>query len=201
MFGVLRLILEWGRDRGLIAHNHAIRPKKLYKADRSDKLWLPHHLDAFRAVAPPQMRLALELALWTGQRLSDLLRLGWASYDGKRIAFRQGKRRRKVDMPFAAPLKALLDATPKKALTILTAPNGKPWRVDPKPTHFQQCWRKTAGLSRAKAEGKALGRPSSLDAKQLAEVRRKRSEGVSLGTLAKAYGVSRAAIQRAEKRA
>ena len=38
-------------------------------------------------------------------------------------------------------------------------------------------------------------------ADQLAEVRRKRSEGISLGALAKAYGVSRAAIQRAEKRA
>ena len=60
--------------------------------------------------------------------------------------------------------------------------------------------RTQAGLSRAKAEGKALGRPSSLTSEQLAEVRRKRSEGVSLGVLAKAYGVSRAAIQRAEKR-
>jgi putative DNA-invertase from lambdoid prophage Rac len=61
--------------------------------------------------------------------------------------------------------------------------------------------RTQAGLSRAKSEGKALGRPSALTAEQLTDVRRKRSEGVSLGTLAKAYGVSRAAIQRAEKRA
>lgn len=61
--------------------------------------------------------------------------------------------------------------------------------------------RTQAGLSRAKSEGKALGRPSALSSEQLAEVRRQRSEGVSLGTLAKAYGVSRAAIQRAEKRA
>ena len=61
--------------------------------------------------------------------------------------------------------------------------------------------RTQAGLSRAKSEGKVLGRPSALSVEQLAEVRRKRSEGVSLGALAKAYGVSRAAIQRAEKRA
>lgn len=60
--------------------------------------------------------------------------------------------------------------------------------------------RTQAGLSRAKSEGKALGRPSALTAGQLAEVRRKRSEGMSLGALAKSYGVSRAAIQRAEKR-
>jgi putative DNA-invertase from lambdoid prophage Rac len=61
--------------------------------------------------------------------------------------------------------------------------------------------RTQAGLIRAKAEGKALGRPTALTAGQLAEVRAKRAEGVSLGALAKAYGVSRAAIQRAEKRA
>jgi putative DNA-invertase from lambdoid prophage Rac len=60
--------------------------------------------------------------------------------------------------------------------------------------------RTQSGLARAKSEGKALGRPSSLTPAQVAEVRHKRSDGVSLGTLAKVYGVSRAAIQRAEKR-
>lgn len=142
VFGVLRIILEWGRNRGLIALNHATRPRKLYRADRSDKLWLPQHLDAFRAAAPPHMLLALELALWTGQRQADLLKLGWASYDGERLTLRQGKRKRKVDMPVAAPLKALLDAAPKTALTILTAANGKPWSTSPKPTYFQHQWRK-----------------------------------------------------------
>ncbi len=149
VFGVLRIILEWGRNRGLVGLNHATRPRKLYKADRSDKLWLPEHLDAFRAVASPQMLLALELALYTGQRQGDLLKLGWSSYDGQRITFRQGKTRRKIDMPIPAPLKALLDATKRTALTILTAPNGKSWRTEPKPVHFQHCWREAtlaAGL-------------------------------------------------------
>jgi putative DNA-invertase from lambdoid prophage Rac len=59
--------------------------------------------------------------------------------------------------------------------------------------------RTQAGLARAKAAGKALGRPAKLSLKQIAEVRRKRAEGVSLGVLSKAYGVSRSAIQRAEK--
>lgn len=60
--------------------------------------------------------------------------------------------------------------------------------------------RTQAGLSRAKAEGKALGRPSALSAAQVSEVQTKRTAGVSLGALAKEYGVSRAAIQRAERR-
>lgn len=59
--------------------------------------------------------------------------------------------------------------------------------------------RTQSGLARAKAQGKTLGRPPSLTASQCAEVRRKRGEGISLGALAKSYGVSRAAIQRIQK--
>lgn len=61
--------------------------------------------------------------------------------------------------------------------------------------------RTQAGLKRAKAEGKALGRPSSLTEDQQQEVLAKRAEGVSLNDLAKQYGVSRSAIQRVQKRA
>lgn len=61
--------------------------------------------------------------------------------------------------------------------------------------------RTQSGLSRAKAAGQQLGRPAALDAAQRATVRERRAAGDSLGILAKAYGVSRAAIQRVEKRA
>ncbi|WP_374577315.1 recombinase family protein [Phenylobacterium sp.] len=61
--------------------------------------------------------------------------------------------------------------------------------------------RTQAGLTRAKAEGKALGRPAALSPEDQGVIRQRRSEGVSLGVLAKEYGVSRAAIQRVEKRA
>ena len=57
-----------------------------------------------------------------------------------------------------------------------------------------------AGLSRAKAAGKALGRPQALSIEQQEAIRRDRAAGISLGVLAKQYTVSRAAIQRVEKR-
>lgn len=59
--------------------------------------------------------------------------------------------------------------------------------------------RTQAGLSRAKAEGRTLGRPSALSAAQKRQVQIERAAGASLGALAKIYGVSRSAIQRAEK--
>jgi putative DNA-invertase from lambdoid prophage Rac len=60
--------------------------------------------------------------------------------------------------------------------------------------------RTQAGLTRAKAEGKTLGRPAVLSPDQQATIRARRAQGASLGVLAKEYGVSRAAIQRVEKR-
>lgn len=60
--------------------------------------------------------------------------------------------------------------------------------------------RTQAGLMRVKAAGKVLGRPAALSSAQQATIKVRRDQGVSLGELAKEYGVSRAAIQRVEKR-
>lgn len=56
--------------------------------------------------------------------------------------------------------------------------------------------RTQAGLARAKAQGKKLGRPTSLSPEQQNAVRNRRKQGASLGVLAKEFGVSRSAIQR-----
>lgn len=61
--------------------------------------------------------------------------------------------------------------------------------------------RTQAGLSRAKAQGRSLGRPAALSETQQAEVLKLRSEDVSLGVIAKKFSVSRSAIQRIEKKA
>jgi putative DNA-invertase from lambdoid prophage Rac len=61
--------------------------------------------------------------------------------------------------------------------------------------------RTQSGLKRAKDQGRVLGRPSLLTSVQQQDVRARRAAGVSLGALARELGVSKAAIQRAEKRA
>jgi putative DNA-invertase from lambdoid prophage Rac len=59
--------------------------------------------------------------------------------------------------------------------------------------------RTQAGLARARANGQKLGRPSSFNAADLISIRASRDVGISLGDLARRYGVSRSAIQRADK--
>lgn len=60
--------------------------------------------------------------------------------------------------------------------------------------------RTRAGLRRAKAEGKKLGRPPALTGAQEKEVATMRNAGDSLATVAARMGVSRSAIRRAERR-
>jgi hypothetical protein len=42
------------------------------------------------------------LALWTGQRQGDLLRLPWSGYDGSVIRLKQGKTGARVTVPVGA---------------------------------------------------------------------------------------------------
>ena len=48
--------------------------------------------------------------------------------------------------------------------------------------------RVVAGLARAKAQGKRLGRPRCDDAKRVANVRRLRSKGLGIGKIARKLG-------------
>ena len=56
--------------------------------------------------------------------------------------------------------------------------------------------RTQAGLNRAKAEGKTLGRPASLTQDQQSEVARRLKEGATLSALAREFKISRQSVMR-----
>ncbi|EMP79225.1 resolvase, N domain protein [Burkholderia pseudomallei MSHR1043] len=56
--------------------------------------------------------------------------------------------------------------------------------------------RTQAGIARAKAEGKSMGRPSTPSKPQQEEIRRQLDEGASVASLAKRYTTSRQTIMR-----
>jgi integrase len=88
---VLARALSWGFDRGLVAANPCERGGRLYRGSRVEKIWTDADEAAFIERAPAHLHLPLTLALWTGQRQGDLLRLPWSAYDGKHIRLRQSK--------------------------------------------------------------------------------------------------------------
>lgn len=56
--------------------------------------------------------------------------------------------------------------------------------------------RTQAGLARAKAAGKVLGRPVKTNASQRTEIVAKRQGGASISALSREYGISRASVMR-----
>lgn len=126
---VLSALLTWAKeDAGEIAANHLAGFKRIHSSNRADKIWLPEHVDAFMKVAPLEMQRALILALHTGQRQGDLLRLTWTNYDGTWITLRQGKSgfKRQVEIPCTNALKFMLDGMERKTPMILTGSRGMP---------------------------------------------------------------------------
>lgn len=134
----LARVLSVAKDRGRIAVNVCERGGRLYEADRAEKIWEAEHIAALMAVAGSEIRLALMMALWTGQRQGDLLRAPWSAYDGKTLKVRQGKTGARVTIPIGPLLKEALDAAPKRSTTILTNTKGRAWTED----GFRTSWGK-----------------------------------------------------------
>lgn len=127
---ILALILAWGLDRGRVPANPAARPGRVYQPDRTDHIWTEGDVAAFIAEAGPQLRLPFLLALWTGQRRNDVLRMPWGAYDGATIRLTQTKGKRRVVIPVAADLRAVLDATRRRAAVICVTSRGTRWTGD-----------------------------------------------------------------------
>jgi len=132
-----------GLDRGLVAANPCERGGRLYRASRSDKIWTEVDEAAFLTKAPKHLHLPLVLALWTGQRQGDLLRLPWSAYDGTHIRLRQGKTGARIVIPVGAPLKAALDATQRRSTLILASTENRSWTSD----GFRSSWRKACAAA------------------------------------------------------
>lgn len=137
-YSVLALILAWGHDRGLVPTNPCERPGKTYRSERVENVWRPQDEERFMATAPKHIKLAFMLALWTGQRQGDLLRMTWDDYDGEFIKIKQRKTSARVKISVGASLKSMLDEAPRPAPTILTTLDGTPWTED----GFRASWSK-----------------------------------------------------------
>ena len=142
----LARVLSWALDRREVTANPCERGGRLYHGTRAEKVWTLEQEAAFLTVASEPLRSAYLLAIWTGQRQGDLLRLPWSAWDqtpllkapyGK-IRLRQGKTGVSVVITVSAPLRDMLDAVPRLSPVILLNSDGKPWT-----SHgFSSSWRK-----------------------------------------------------------
>jgi integrase len=168
-WSVLARAMSWALDRGLTAANLCSRGGRLYHGSRSENVWTDEDEAVFRRAASPPLRLALMLALWTGQRQGDLLRLPWSASDGATIRLKQGKTGSWVMVPVGAPLKAELDAAKKHGPLILVNTPGVPWSGNG--FHFRRDIPRFARGCRSEAVSGRLHRGRSCDYHSIGDVR------------------------------
>ena len=135
---VMARVLSWALGRGLVAANPCEKGGRVYRGSRAESIWTDADERAFLASAPKHLHLPLILALWTGQRQGDLLKLTWPQYDGERIRLKQGKTGMRVVIPVGAPLRAMLEPLRQKVGRILLNTDGDPWTED----GFRSSWGK-----------------------------------------------------------
>jgi site-specific recombinase XerD len=150
-------MLTWCVDRGRLPTNNLRGFKRLYHSDRSDIIWLPGHIDAFMRVAPIELQRAMIIALHTGQRQGDILRMPWSAYDGATIQLRpnknnrKGARAKKITIKCTKTLRRLLNRTKRVSPLVLTTKTGQSF----KKRYFAELWDRAmeaAGLSSVKID-------------------------------------------------
>jgi integrase len=126
---VLRVLLDYAVSIDMIASNPGIGVKR-YKS-RSDGFhtWREDEVAQFEAAYPigTQERLAFALALYTGQRVSDLVRMGWQHVKGEWIAVRQQKTSTPLMLKMHPDLAHILSSAPRENLTFLVTEYGAPF--------------------------------------------------------------------------
>lgn len=97
-------------------------------------------------------RLALFLMLYTGQRRSDAVKMGWQHVTGSKIAVCQQKTNKRLLIPMHPVLQAVMAVTARENMTFLVTAYGKPFT----PAGFGNWFRDRcdeAGLPQCSAHG------------------------------------------------
>ena len=122
---ILSLLFEHAIDLGWRSDNPAKGIRKLKGGD-GHKPWPIWAISAFRNEATPESRLPFELALGTGQRASDLIKMKWSDFDGEGITVSQSKTDAKIWVPCTKELLEILSTTERNGIFILTNQVGAP---------------------------------------------------------------------------
>jgi integrase len=137
IISTLRSLIGWGIPREYADTNPCAEIRKLYHSDGyapwewPDVVYGREHL-------PPRLWHAAALALYTGQRQSDVLAMNWHAIDSGAIAVKQQKTGKPLTIPLHRDLRAILDDIPKTSIRIRTNSYGQPWTAD----GFKTSWRK-----------------------------------------------------------
>jgi integrase len=134
---VLSRLLTFGMSKGRLERNIAASVPKIYTNDRAGIIWTDDDLAELEKFASKEVMWAARLAIYTGLRQGDVLRLARTHVKATHIEVRTQKTGSTAIIPLHGALRALLEEIPRKGPVILTNTDGRPWR-----TGFGSSWGK-----------------------------------------------------------
>lgn len=142
----LRSVYDVGLTKGLVTAN-PFKLAKLPKEGKGFRTWTEDDIERFLAywAVGTRARLALVLLLYTGQRRSDVVRMGRQHVRDGFISVTQEKTGTALEIAVHPTLRAELDALPLDNLTFLMTAYGKPMTRAGFTQWFVEC-AKEAGL-------------------------------------------------------
>ena len=122
----LRLLLNHAIEIGMIGSNPAIGVKRYKSRGEGFQPWSEADVAQFETAYPigTKERLALALLVYTGQRVSDVARMGWQHVKAQRVAVRQTKTNTALMLKMHPELVRMLAAVPRSNMTFLVTDRG-----------------------------------------------------------------------------
>jgi integrase len=128
---VLSRILSCAVDQGRLAGNPCEGIKRIYTGDRSEIIWTDADIAQLKRTCSAEIAYAVDLAIHTGLRCGDLLRLSWSHVGEDAIMISTGKsgHQHEAIIPLYDELRNVLARIPKRSTVILTNHHHRPWKA------------------------------------------------------------------------
>jgi hypothetical protein len=149
----------WARVNDHISQSFVEGVKSFDLSDRGHKPWSPEQITVIHALPDGVMRRGLFLYLYSGQRGSDVVRLGWTDIDEGGFALSrargtaQKKTKREVWCPIVPELAAEMAKWEKRPGPFLLQEIGKPYTRQRFGEHFDKLREETPTLAGATLHG------------------------------------------------
>jgi integrase len=181
---VLRALSAYARPRNLLTQNITEGVKQFDTGD-GHKPWTPEQVKAAHEKLTGVVRQGIMLYLYSGQRGSDIVRLGFADVDDGGFSLRQRKTGRDVWCPIVPELAAEIATWEKRPGPFLLQASGRPYSRKRFWEHFDK----------ARADIPELA-DVTLHGLRCTAVIRLRRAGLSVGQIGDIVGMSLATIER-----
>ncbi|WP_406737044.1 tyrosine-type recombinase/integrase [Thioclava sp. GXIMD4215] len=129
MLRMIHLLMRHAVESGWRRDDPTQGVRKVRNKSAGFLTWEEDHIATFEAHHDPGSRahLALALLLYTGQRRSDVVRMGWQHVRSGILSIKQQKTGQDVHIPLHSDLLALLESSPPDDPSFLMTAQGKPF--------------------------------------------------------------------------